>query len=178
VSNSGFIPHWLYLCAILLLIAGIYDYLSRPVQVADVEPAAQQEYRDECGACHFAYPPGLLPSRSWNRLLATLAEHFDENVELDPEPKRIIQAYLNSHGAEHASSRLSREVMASLEPGEAPIRITTGTWFLHKHHEVPEQWVEDNPDVVSFSSCDLCHKGAERGRFRAGEVEVPGRSGR
>ena len=32
-------------------------------------------YLDECGACHLAYPPGLLPEPSWRLLLAHLDDH-------------------------------------------------------------------------------------------------------
>ena len=28
-----------------------------------------QIYNEECGACDMAYPPGLLPAKSWQRLL-------------------------------------------------------------------------------------------------------------
>jgi hypothetical protein len=29
-------------------------------------------YLNECGSCHTAYAPGLLPARSWKRMLAEL----------------------------------------------------------------------------------------------------------
>ncbi len=33
----------------------------------DVAPVKNALYLEECGACHFAYQPGLLPSRSWKK---------------------------------------------------------------------------------------------------------------
>ena len=27
-------------------------------------------YKEQCGGCHFAYQPGLLPSGSWEKILA------------------------------------------------------------------------------------------------------------
>jgi hypothetical protein len=32
-------------------------------------------YKQECAACHLAYPPGLLPARSWSRIMSGLDKH-------------------------------------------------------------------------------------------------------
>ena len=45
-------------------------------------------YKEECGACHFAYQPELLPSGSWEKILAGHENHFGEGIELDPESKK------------------------------------------------------------------------------------------
>ena len=34
------------------------------------------KYQQECAACHTAYPPGLLPAASWQRLMGGLGKHF------------------------------------------------------------------------------------------------------
>lgn len=31
----------------------------------------------ECGDCHFAFPPVLLPARSWKKLMGNLKDHFE-----------------------------------------------------------------------------------------------------
>ena len=47
-------------------------------------PAVVPEaYATECGACHLAYPPALLPARSWQRLMAGLDTHFGSDASLD-----------------------------------------------------------------------------------------------
>ncbi|HHL31474.1 MAG TPA: hypothetical protein ENJ41_02735 [Oceanospirillales bacterium] len=38
-------------------------------------------YTEECGGCHFAYQPGLLPEKSWLKIMTDLQNHFDENAE-------------------------------------------------------------------------------------------------
>ena len=43
-----------------------------------VEPVTNVDYQNECGACHFAYQPGLLPARSWQALMTGLDQHFTE----------------------------------------------------------------------------------------------------
>ena len=53
------------------------DYWERTRDVAAVENPL---YQEECGSCHMAYPPGLLPGRSWEKLMTGLADHFGENA--------------------------------------------------------------------------------------------------
>jgi hypothetical protein len=60
-------------------------------------------YWENCGACHFAYQPELLPSGSWDKIFAALQDHFGEMVDLDPESKKIIAAYLKANAAECSS---------------------------------------------------------------------------
>jgi len=47
-----------------------------------VPPVADPVVRKECGSCHMAFPPQFLPRRSWQKLVATLADHFWENADL------------------------------------------------------------------------------------------------
>ena len=51
------------------------------------------KYQSECGACHFAYLPGMLPARSWDALLTKSNEHFGETLSLDPENLRHIRDF-------------------------------------------------------------------------------------
>jgi hypothetical protein len=41
-------------------------------------------YKDECGSCHFAYPPTMLPAASWERVMAGLGAHFGDNADSAP----------------------------------------------------------------------------------------------
>src|SRR5512143_40598 len=61
---------------------------------AGVAPVSNALYAKACGACHFAYPPGLLPARSWERLTANLSDHFGGNAELAPEDLKALTDYL------------------------------------------------------------------------------------
>jgi len=49
---------------------------------ADVAMVDNTLYQQECGSCHFAYQPGLLPARSWSTIMQGLDQHFGENAEL------------------------------------------------------------------------------------------------
>ena len=55
----------------------------------EVAPVSDALYAQECGSCHMAYPPGLLPGRSWQRLMGNLADHFGDNAELPGEDAAI-----------------------------------------------------------------------------------------
>ncbi len=46
-------------------------------------------YAAECGGCHFAYQPGLLPEASWRKMMGSLADHFGENAELEARDAEI-----------------------------------------------------------------------------------------
>ena len=53
-------------------------------------PANNQTYKEECGACHFAYQPELLPSGSWEKVLAGLETILERWSNLILTPKRSL----------------------------------------------------------------------------------------
>jgi len=114
---------------------------------------------ESCGECHFAYQPGWLPAASWRRLLnpKALEDHFGDVADLEEEDRRRVLAYLEAHAAARSSYRLSKKVVHSLRPGEAPLRITKLRYIRRKHAELPRRYVQDNPEVGSLSQCDRCH---------------------
>ncbi len=131
-------------------------------------------YNDECAACHFAYPPGLLPARSWERIMATLDNHFGENAELDPATRNKITEYLRSHAADQNPGRFSRSLLRSIGHDKTPLRITETPFFRYVHHEVPTHMVTGNDKVRSFSNCTACHRIADKGVFSEESVRIPG----
>ena len=140
----------------------------------DVAPVDNPLYQAECGACHFAYQPGLLPARSWQRMMAGLEDHFGEVAELDAEVASILTAYLVENAADRADHRRSRSIDGSLRADEAPLRISDTPYFRRKHHEIPERLVKGNEKVGSWSACDACHRKAAHGSYNEHEVNIPG----
>ncbi len=141
---------------------------------ADIPAARDKRYVSECSACHFAYPPGLLPARSWARIMRTLDDHFSENAELDEPARAAIERYLRENAADRKSHRFSRGILRSIPEGEAPLRFTETAFFRYRHHEVPARMVSGNPKVRSFANCAACHTGAGSGRFDEHGVRIPG----
>ena len=131
-------------------------------------------YKEECGSCHMAYPPGLLPALSWQKIMTHLDEHFDDNAELDVDTHKSISEFLIKNSADKSKYRRSRKIINSLNNNEAPIRITETPYFKHEHDEIPRKMVKDNKQVNSFSNCNACHIKAEQGLFDEHNIRIPG----
>ncbi|MBW2324351.1 MAG: hypothetical protein JRF41_12700 [Deltaproteobacteria bacterium] len=100
-----------------------------------MKPVDNPTFQDECGSCHFAYQPALLPSGSWDRILNRLDDHFGEEVELDQESKKIICDYLMANAAEHSSAKRAVKIIRCLK-GQIPSRITEIGYIQRKHRKV------------------------------------------
>ena len=128
-------------------------------------------YTENCGACHFAYQPGLLPSGSWEKILTGLLDHFGESIDLDPESAKTISAYLKANSANYSSGKLSVKIMRSLG-NQAPLRITEVPYIRQKHHEI-QQKVLNRKSIGSLSNCAVCHTTAEKGIYDDDYVTIP-----
>jgi hypothetical protein len=140
-----------------------------------VVPVDDDQYKEECGSCHFAYQPGFLPARSWEKMLtpAALHNHFGEVADLDQGTLNAIRKYAVANASDNAYHKLSRKVNASLNDDEAPLRITEVRFIKRKHADIPEKMVKGNKDVKSLSNCDACHTGASKGIFKSDTVSIP-----
>lgn len=145
-----------------------------PQRTAEVAGAANEKYRKECGSCHLAYPAGLLPARSWQKLMGGLNDHFGDNAELTPELTRELTDYLLANSADASGYRRSEQINRSIKADEIPLRITDTAFFRREHHELPARLVKDNAQVKSFSNCNACHQRAEQGSFSEREIRIPG----
>lgn len=139
----------------------------------DMTKAANPAYVKECGSCHFAYQPGFLPSESWVKLMAGLADHFGDNAELSPEDQKAITEYLTANSAEKSRVKASVKIIRSLG-GAKPLRITETPYFIHEHREIPVKLYKENEKVKSLSHCNRCHVSAAEGSFNEHEVNIPG----
>jgi hypothetical protein len=122
------------------------------------------KYQQECTACHVAYPPGMLPAASWQRLMGGLGKHFGTDASLDATSAREISTWLNQHAGTY--KRVT----------EAPPqdRITRSSWFLSKHNEreVPLA-VWKRTSVGSPANCAACHTQADKGSFNERDIRIP-----
>lgn len=122
-------------------------------------------YRTECGACHIAYAPGLLPAASWRSLMSSLSHHYGSDASLDAGLTAELSAWLQANAA---SARQARRE-ASL-PAED--RITRSAWFVREHREIGAD-VWRRGAVGSASNCAACHANAALGRFSEHELRIP-----
>jgi hypothetical protein len=140
-----------------VVLAGL-ALLGAPAAHADGGPLMPRRvppaYTQECGACHTAYPPALLPARSWQRLMGGLDQHYGTDAALDPATLAQLDQWLTQHAGTY--KRVAEE-----PPQD---RITRAAWFERKHRKVePEVWAL--PSVKSAAQCAACHRGADQGRF-------------
>jgi len=117
-------------------------------------------WNQECGSCHVAYVPGLLPAESWRKIMGGLDKHFGADASLTPQENREILDYL----VVNASNRWRAPT--------APLRITESYWFERKHDEVsPAVW--KRASIKSPANCNACHAGAANGDFEEHRVHIP-----
>jgi len=140
----------------------------------DVAPVDNAFYKEECGSCHFPYQPGLLPARSWQRMMDGLEDHFGENAELDTVDAQQVMGYLVDNAADTSDYKRSRGISRSLDKNDVPLRVSTTRYFQRKHDELSERMVKNNPEVRSFSNCELCHTQAAQGSYDEHQVKIPG----
>ena len=62
-------------------------------------------WRDECGSCHVAYHPTLLPARSWKALMDRQDDHFGDKLGLDDATVAGILDFLQKYSAETGHDR-------------------------------------------------------------------------
>jgi hypothetical protein len=128
-------------------------------------------YTEECGSCHLAYPPALLPQASWDAIMNGLADHFGDNAELDAETAMVIYDYLYNNSAEKVGYSHMTRVARSAKG--APLRITELPYFKRQHREIPARII-NLPEVKSLSNCNSCHRDAAQGLFDEDTVEIKG----
>jgi hypothetical protein len=119
-------------------------------------------YVQECGSCHVAYPPGLLPPASWQRLMDNLPRHFGTDASLDAPTATELSRWLGLHAG------------TTRRFGVAPPqdRITRSGWFQREHDEVPaDAW--KRAAIKSPANCAACHRQAEQGDFDEHGIRIP-----
>ena len=118
----------------------------------------------ECGDCHMAFQPGLLPARSWKAVMAGLGDHFGENASLPAETAAAIEAYLVANAGDAAGGAGSSAIRG-IAATDAPLRISDTPYWIAEHRGEVRPGAFDNPKVGSKANCVACHRGAEKGYY-------------
>ncbi len=135
-------------------------------------PVSNAKWQAECSSCHMVYHPGLLPERSWKKMMSGLDQHFGENASLDAPTRAEIEQFLVLHSAEKADNRRSHRIVQSISASDTPLRISETAYFKGKHDEISAATFKRN-SIGSASNCIACHQGAEKGNFSESLVKIP-----
>jgi hypothetical protein len=130
-------------------------------------------YVAECGGCHTAYAPGLLPARSWKKMLTELDHHFGEDASLDEAQRTEIEKLLIASAADSlGGTTLMRRIAGGIAAADAPQRISGTPFFKYMHDEVPAGFWK-RAKIGSPANCVACHVRANEGRYFEREVSIP-----
>ena len=142
--------------------------------VAFVGPALADDpkWREECGSCHQAFHPSLLPARSWKRLMAEQDRHFGTDLALDAPIRDALLAFLANNAAERSATEAAFKINRSIKPEAAPLRITETPYWVSKHREIAESDCH-LPLVKSKTNCAACHQDADAGTFEDAAMRIP-----
>lgn len=157
--------------AILFAVTGVtmWTLSLRPglgVPVAKIDPV----YAKECGACHIAYHPSLLPRASWGALIAGLENHFGEDASLGKATAVKLDDYLAANAAETADT-LPANRLRQIEAAK-PFTITATPFWTRRHARIPDA-VFASKAVSGRGNCVACHTDASSGRFYPGNIDIP-----
>ncbi len=140
-----------------------------------VKPMNNDLYNDSCGECHYAYQAGLLPKRSWEKMMLPeqLEDHFGENAELDEEDRIMIRDLLVANAADTSIYKRSSKIVRSLPDDKVELRITEVPYIKRKHKGLPDKYVKNNPKVKSLINCNACHRAIDKGIFDDDTILIP-----
>ena len=147
--------------------------LATVVFASGVKPVDNQLYIKECGSCHFAFQPGLLPQRSWVKMMDNLENHFNTDATLEKEDHNAILTYLKANSSDNAMEyKRSRKMTNSIRANETPLKITEVSYFIRKHREVPARFIKQK-EVGTLSNCMACHTTADKGIYSERAIKIP-----
>ena len=117
-----------------------------------------------------AYQAGLLPERSWLKILNS-GGHVGGDVSLNREAKAEIEKYLVQNSADKIPSKRSQKVLASIG-NNAPTRISEIPYIKKKHRDISED-IFARKTIRSRAKCSACHKRADSGIYDEEDVIIP-----
>jgi len=127
-------------------------------------PVGDPVVKEECGSCHLAFPPSMLPASSWQRMMADLKNHFGDDASVNPATARRITDYLLANAGDAGGRRYGDKLLRGTSTTNAPLRITELRKWVREHREVPA-WEWKHQDVRTKANCVACHAAADRGYY-------------
>lgn len=157
------------LLAVSLMAESYYGFGSK----RGVAPVSDGFYKTECASCHFGYQPGLLPAKSWTKLMGDLSNHFGTDASLEAVDNQRILKYLVENSAEKSTQyKRSKKINDSIAVNETPIAVSKTKYFVRKHREISKRLIVQK-EVKSLSNCMACHTTADKGIYSERAIKIP-----
>ncbi len=148
---------------------------ERPGSMNGFMPVTNQQYLKECGACHFAYLPGLMPARNWQAVMTSLDKHFGENVQLPESSRSALLDYLTANASDRSPYAGSRWLNENIPANRTTRRLTAIPFIAYKHTVVLEAIARNfKIEVRKLTNCQSCHTEIENGSIGIMELYIPG----
>jgi hypothetical protein len=151
-----------------------YFKTARDIPLPAVRAGARhgRTWQHECGSCHLAFHPSLLPARSWQEMLRQ-QDHFGEDLALDTEVVAALSSFATAHSAEHAETPAAWKIASRTPASSTPLRITETSYWKGRHGSVADaDWQR-----VKRIDCGGCHLDAELETFEPGAIRIGKPSG-
>ncbi|WP_263832911.1 cytochrome b/b6 domain-containing protein [Sulfurospirillum oryzae] len=129
---------------------------------------------EKCGKCHKNYPPFMLPSNSWVRLMDGLDNHFGEKItenNITKSEQNSIKEYLLAHSAETSTHKIAFKTLESLGDMR-PISMSKVPYWREAHQTI-EKSTFKSLHVKDASNCFACHEDFEYGIFDIARIHIP-----
>ncbi len=134
--------------------------------------AMNELWNEECGACHLAFHPNLLPARSWQRLFEQQADHFQEDLMLDEATFNELTNYALMNSAEEKKTEAAWKIDRTVKKSETPLQITALVYWKDKHSDIADEtWQREK--IQSKTNCGACHYDAELSTFQDSAMRIP-----
>jgi len=152
--------------------AGAVQAGAHPVAFVGPRLPEDPTWREECGACHLAFHPNLLPARSWRRIMAGQARHFGTDLALAPSTAASVLDFMERNAAELSPTEAAWKINRSVAAKDTPLRITETPYWIAKHAGIAaDAW--QRPSVKGRANCGACHIDAEAGTFEDAAMRLP-----
>ena len=147
-----------------LAVVLIVSLSSLPVFADDehIPLITDQLTKNECSACHFAFPASMLPEASWKKIMGNLENHFGEDASLDTQTTQHISEYLNARAGD--KKPWSSKFVRGLDTQNPPIRITETKYWIRLHPGIAKDNLQSG-FAISKARCAVCHRQAENGDY-------------
>jgi len=122
----------------------------------------------ECGGCHLAYHPSVLPAPAWRALLDEQHAHFGEDLGLEESTVDALRAYMRPQSAEAHATPLAWKIDSTTRADATPRRVTETDYWKKRHATLSAaDW-----NRTKRFACEGCHLDAAAGTFLPGAIHV------